>query len=188
MSSFGGITIRAGNSRMFIFQVHLSSGLGCLLGPTSRHCRDATALWRVQRVTIAFEGEDLELVEQACRELAERARRDAEAVKGTLSSRSTRARRRDFSVWRRDSRSRGASPFLGSIPAIERTTPVMNRASCPSRAARAPGPSTYAVAWCHLLRSRHRSPARAPEFLRCPQVPSFGPSRFPRGCLRCAQP
>jgi len=38
---------------------------------------------RVQRVTIAFEGEDLELVEQACRELAERARRDAEAVKGT---------------------------------------------------------------------------------------------------------
>jgi ribosomal protein S10 len=37
----------------------------------------------VQRVTIAFEGEDLELVEQACRELAERARRDAEAVKGT---------------------------------------------------------------------------------------------------------
>jgi hypothetical protein len=37
----------------------------------------------VQRVTIAFEGEDLELVEQACRELAERARLDAEAVKGT---------------------------------------------------------------------------------------------------------
>ena len=37
----------------------------------------------VQRVTIAFEGEDLELVEQACRELAERARRNAEAVKGT---------------------------------------------------------------------------------------------------------
>jgi hypothetical protein len=37
----------------------------------------------VQRVTIAFEGEDLELVEQACRELAERARRDAESVKGT---------------------------------------------------------------------------------------------------------
>lgn len=37
----------------------------------------------VQRVTIAFEGEDLELVEQACRELAERARREAEAVKGT---------------------------------------------------------------------------------------------------------
>ena len=37
----------------------------------------------VKRVTIAFEGEDLELVEGACRELAERARRDAEAVKGT---------------------------------------------------------------------------------------------------------
>jgi hypothetical protein len=37
----------------------------------------------MQRVTIAFEGEDLELVEQACRELAERARRDAEEVKGT---------------------------------------------------------------------------------------------------------
>jgi len=37
----------------------------------------------VQRVTIAFEGEDLELVEQACRELAERARREAEALKGT---------------------------------------------------------------------------------------------------------
>jgi hypothetical protein len=37
----------------------------------------------VQRVTIAFEGEDLELVEQACRELAERARREAEAGKGT---------------------------------------------------------------------------------------------------------
>lgn len=37
----------------------------------------------MQRVTIAFEGEDLELVEQACRELAERARQDAEAVKGT---------------------------------------------------------------------------------------------------------
>jgi hypothetical protein len=37
----------------------------------------------MQRVTIAFEGEDLELVEQACRELAERARRDAEAGKGT---------------------------------------------------------------------------------------------------------
>lgn len=34
----------------------------------------------VQRVTIAFEGEDLELVEQACRELA---RCDAESVKGT---------------------------------------------------------------------------------------------------------
>ena len=37
----------------------------------------------VQRITIAFEGEDLELVEQACRELAERARRDADALKGT---------------------------------------------------------------------------------------------------------
>jgi ribosomal protein S10 len=37
----------------------------------------------VQRVTIAFEGQDLELVEQACRQLAERARRDAEAVRGT---------------------------------------------------------------------------------------------------------
>ena len=37
----------------------------------------------MERVTIAFEGEDLELVEQACRELAERARREAEAVKGT---------------------------------------------------------------------------------------------------------
>jgi ribosomal protein S10 len=37
----------------------------------------------MQRVTIAFEGEDLELVEQACRELAERARREAEAGKGT---------------------------------------------------------------------------------------------------------
>ena len=39
--------------------------------------------YEMQRVTIAFEGEDLELVEQACRELAERARRKAEAVKGT---------------------------------------------------------------------------------------------------------
>jgi cell division GTPase FtsZ len=37
----------------------------------------------MQNVTIEFAGEDLELVEQACRELAERARRDAEVVKGT---------------------------------------------------------------------------------------------------------
>jgi len=35
------------------------------------------------RVTIALEGEDLELLEQACREFAEHARRDAEALKGT---------------------------------------------------------------------------------------------------------
>jgi len=34
-------------------------------------------------VTIAFEGEDVELVEQACRALAERAGRDAESVKGS---------------------------------------------------------------------------------------------------------
>jgi hypothetical protein len=37
----------------------------------------------MHNVTIEFAGEDLELVEQACRELAERARRDAEVVKGT---------------------------------------------------------------------------------------------------------
>jgi hypothetical protein len=37
----------------------------------------------MQNVTIEFAGEDLELVEQACRELAERARRDAELDKGT---------------------------------------------------------------------------------------------------------
>ena len=37
----------------------------------------------MQNVTIEFAGEDLELVEQACRELAERARREAEVVKGT---------------------------------------------------------------------------------------------------------
>jgi hypothetical protein len=37
----------------------------------------------MRRVTIAFEGEDLELVEQACRALAERARRDAESAKGS---------------------------------------------------------------------------------------------------------
>jgi len=37
----------------------------------------------VTRVTIAFEGDDLELVEQACRALAERAGRDAESVKGS---------------------------------------------------------------------------------------------------------
>jgi len=35
------------------------------------------------RVTIAFEGDDLELVERACRALAECARRDAESVKGS---------------------------------------------------------------------------------------------------------
>jgi len=34
------------------------------------------------RVTIAFEGADLELVERACRALAECARRDAESAKG----------------------------------------------------------------------------------------------------------
>jgi len=37
----------------------------------------------MQNVTIEFAGEDLELVEQACRELAERARRDAEVLKGS---------------------------------------------------------------------------------------------------------
>jgi hypothetical protein len=36
----------------------------------------------MRRVTITFEGADLELVERACRALAERARRDAESVKG----------------------------------------------------------------------------------------------------------
>jgi hypothetical protein len=35
------------------------------------------------RVTIAFEGDDLELVERACRALAETAGRDAESVKGS---------------------------------------------------------------------------------------------------------
>ena len=34
-------------------------------------------------MTIAFEGDDLELVERACRALAERARHDAESVKGS---------------------------------------------------------------------------------------------------------
>ena len=34
-------------------------------------------------MTIAFEGADLELVEQACRALADRARRDAESAKGS---------------------------------------------------------------------------------------------------------
>jgi hypothetical protein len=37
----------------------------------------------MDNVTIEFAGEDLELVEQACRELAERARREADVVKGT---------------------------------------------------------------------------------------------------------
>jgi hypothetical protein len=37
----------------------------------------------MDKVTIEFAGEDLELVEQACRELAERARRGAEVDKGT---------------------------------------------------------------------------------------------------------
>jgi hypothetical protein len=37
----------------------------------------------MQNVTIEFAGEDLELIEQACRELAERASRDAEVLKGT---------------------------------------------------------------------------------------------------------
>jgi hypothetical protein len=45
--------------------------------PRDTHHGDA------MRVTLAFEREDLELLEQACRELAEHARRDAEAVKGT---------------------------------------------------------------------------------------------------------
>jgi hypothetical protein len=36
----------------------------------------------VPRVTIAFEDQDLALVEQACRALAERARRDADSAKG----------------------------------------------------------------------------------------------------------
>jgi len=35
------------------------------------------------RVTIAFEGDDLELVERACRTLAECAGRDAELVRGS---------------------------------------------------------------------------------------------------------
>jgi hypothetical protein len=37
----------------------------------------------VTRMTIEFAGDDLELVERACRALAERARHDAEAVPGT---------------------------------------------------------------------------------------------------------
>jgi hypothetical protein len=36
----------------------------------------------MSRVTIAFDGNDIEQVEQACRELAERAHRDAESAKG----------------------------------------------------------------------------------------------------------
>jgi hypothetical protein len=34
-------------------------------------------------MTIEFEGRELEIVERACRSLAERARRDAEGAKGT---------------------------------------------------------------------------------------------------------
>jgi|KBSMisStandDraft_5_1062788.scaffolds.fasta_scaffold54998_4 hypothetical protein len=37
----------------------------------------------VKRVTISFEGADLEFVERACRALAERARREAESAKGS---------------------------------------------------------------------------------------------------------
>ena len=37
----------------------------------------------LMRMTIEFAGDDLELVERACRALAERARQDAEAVPGT---------------------------------------------------------------------------------------------------------
>ncbi len=50
----------------------------------------------MQRVTIAFEGEDLALVEEACRELAERARCDAEAVKGTSVEPTHKSREAQF--------------------------------------------------------------------------------------------
>jgi len=61
----------------------------------------------VPRMTIEFEGDDLELVERACRNLAEMARRDAEGCKGC--SRST--------VWRPRATAPGirafALPWLG---------------------------------------------------------------------------
>ena len=56
----------------------------CLQGPTVRQSIDVTRYYcDVTRVTIAFEGADLELVERACRALAECARRDAESAKGS---------------------------------------------------------------------------------------------------------
>jgi hypothetical protein len=48
------------------------------------------------RVTIAFEGEDLELVEQACRALAERASRDAESARGSVFEQIHKSAQRRF--------------------------------------------------------------------------------------------
>ena len=48
------------------------------------------------RVTIAFEGDDLELVEQACRALAERASRDAASAKGSVFEQIHKSAQRRF--------------------------------------------------------------------------------------------
>jgi hypothetical protein len=85
MLAQSGARIAVGGDHPGEVQVQVQSvgGLGCLLGPTLDTLATQLHYGVMQRVTIAFEGEDLELVEQACRELADRARRDAEAVKGT---------------------------------------------------------------------------------------------------------